>query len=165
MDVFQSAAPVDYFEYFSKQFPEIVLNMARLRDELALRQGAINAVQDTLRDREDARFILANAKKEAEALLEQANKDSAQAKRKSTEATNLAKTYKTQIADFSQQAEAQLAQLGAEKSLLQSRSDALDARERAVQEQEAAVLQAQSDLDRRIKEFQSRVASIAGLTG
>ena len=165
MDVFQSAAPVDYFEYFSKQFPEIVLNMARLRDELALRQGAINAVQETLAAREDARFILANAKKESEDLLAQANKELTQAKRKSTEAANTSKAYKAQVADFNKQSEAVLAQLSAEKSILQSRMDELDARERALQEREKAVSQAQIDLDVRIKEFQSRVASLAGLAG
>lgn len=165
MDVFQSGTPVDYFEYFSKQFPEVVLNMARLRDELALRQGAINAVQDTLKAREEAQFILANAKKEAEDLLARTQKELETAEIKSAQASDILKSYKTQVADFNRSVEAQMAQLNEKKAFCQSRSDALDAKEQDLQTREKTLLSAQTELERKIKEFQSRVANIAGLAG
>lgn len=165
MDVFQSGAPVDYFEYFSKQFPEIVLNMARLRDELETRQGAINVVHDTLKAREEAQFIAANAKKESEVLLAKANNELAIAEKKSAEANAVLKSYEAQVVDFKRSSAAQIAQLEDEKALCQSRSNTLDAKEQDLQQREKTLLQAQTELENKIKEFQTRVANIAGLAG
>lgn len=165
MDVFQSGTPVDYFEYFSKQFPEVVLNMARLRDELALRQGAINAVQDTLKAREEAQFILANAKQEAANLLAQAKVNLDNAENKSAEANALLAQIKAQAADFAKNADAQMTQIQSREKLCADRAKELSEKESALAAKEQSLARMQSDLDAKVKEFQSRVANIAGLAG
>lgn len=165
MDVFQSAAPVDYFEYFSKQFPDIVLNMTKLRDELAVRQGAINVVEDTVKARDEARALLRDTEQQTKSIKDEISKKLADAKQKSADAAALKQSYETQIADFNRYKEEQLANLKAREQLYDSRDASLNEREMTLNDRALALTQAQNELDRRVKEFQTRVASIAGLAG
>lgn len=63
MNILNDAPSVNYVDYFTNQFPKDLAQMAALRDELAIRQGALSAAQDALVDREKARQELDAAKK------------------------------------------------------------------------------------------------------
>ena len=53
---------MDYMDYFLNQLPKNLATMAALRDELAVRQGALSAAQDAVADRAKAAEELAAAK-------------------------------------------------------------------------------------------------------
>ena len=69
MNVSNDTPPMDYVNYFTKQLPIDLANMTSLRDELALRQGAISAVQDAANDRAAAKAELDAARVSAADLL------------------------------------------------------------------------------------------------
>ena len=84
MNITNDAAQTDYITYFTKQLPQDLAAMAALRDELALRQGALSAVEDSARLRAEAASLLAAAKDECAALKadSQAKNADATAKKK-----------------------------------------------------------------------------------
>ena len=63
-----TAHGVDYLYYFTTQLPQDLARLAALREELQVRQGAMSAVEDATRMRDEAAQILASAKEEADAL-------------------------------------------------------------------------------------------------
>ena len=65
MNVSNDSPTVNYVDYFTKQFPKDLAEMATLRDELAKRQGALSAVEESLKDREAAKAELEKAKVQA----------------------------------------------------------------------------------------------------
>jgi chromosome segregation ATPase len=69
MNVSNDTPPMDYVNYYTKQLPIDLANMTSLRDELALRQGAITAVQDAANDRAAAKAELDAARASAADLL------------------------------------------------------------------------------------------------
>ena len=62
-------AALNYVEYFTKQLPIDLAALAKLRDELAIRQGALTAPQDAMTDREAARQELLKAQDKQALLL------------------------------------------------------------------------------------------------
>ena len=60
---------MDYMDYFTNQLPKNLATMAALRDELAVRQGALSAAQDAVADRAKAADELAAAKATAAELI------------------------------------------------------------------------------------------------
>ena len=85
MNVSNDSPAVDYVQYFTKQFPQDLAQMATLRDELAKRQGAMSAVEASLKDREAAKAELEKAKVQADDLVAEAKADNAAAKAKLAE--------------------------------------------------------------------------------
>ena len=57
MNISNDNPSVDYVDYFTKQFPQDLAKMAALKDELAVRQGALSAAQDAIADREKAKTL------------------------------------------------------------------------------------------------------------
>lgn len=80
MNVSNDAPPMDYLKYFTEQLPQDLARMTALRDELAIRQGALSAVELTVKDRKAAEQELAAAKAEAADILADAKKVSDEAK-------------------------------------------------------------------------------------
>ena len=66
-NVSNDTAAVNYVDYFTKQLPKDLAAMAVLRDELAQRQGAMSAVEDANKLKEQATAALETAKAEAAA--------------------------------------------------------------------------------------------------
>ena len=60
---------MDYMDYFTNQLPQNLATMAALRDELAIRQGALSAAQDAIADRAKAADELAAAKATAAEMV------------------------------------------------------------------------------------------------
>jgi chromosome segregation ATPase len=160
MQVSNDSPAVNYVDYFTKQFPIDLANMAALRDELAIRQGALSAAQDAVADRERAKQELDAAKAEAAALKVDATADRETAKQELADA-------KTKAKDLNTQAKAALADAVA-------RETAVDLREKAVADCEAYQTEAQDEiesqqanlkiqsaaLDARVKAFQDKVAAL-----
>jgi hypothetical protein len=69
MQVSNDTPALNYVEYFTKQLPVDLANMAMLRDELAVRQGALSAAQDAITDRAKAAEELATARDQAAAMV------------------------------------------------------------------------------------------------
>ena len=59
MNISGDTPGVDYVAYFTKQLPKDLAAMAALRDELAVRQGALSAAEAALADRDAAAKVLA----------------------------------------------------------------------------------------------------------
>ena len=72
MNISNDSPATDYVQYFTKQLPKDLAQMAALRDELATRQGALSAAEAALADREKAKEELANAKLQAASILSDA---------------------------------------------------------------------------------------------
>jgi hypothetical protein len=60
---------MDYMDYFTNQLPKNLATMAALRDELAIRQGALSAAQEAVADRAKAAEELAAARATAAELV------------------------------------------------------------------------------------------------
>jgi len=160
MQVSNDSPAVNYVDYFTKQFPIDLANMAALRDELAVRQGALSAAQDAVADRERAKQELDDANAEAIALRADAATDRETAKQELADAKAKAK-------DLNAQAKVALA-------ASVDRETAVGLREKAVADREAYQTEAQVEiesqqanlkaqtvaLDARVKAFQDKVAAL-----
>ena len=60
---------MDYMDYFLNQLPRNLATMAALRDELAVRQGALSAAQDAVADRAKAAEELTAARATAAEMV------------------------------------------------------------------------------------------------
>jgi len=58
MNIANDSPSTDYITYFTQQLPKDLAAMAALRDELAKRQGALSAVEDANKMREEAKAEL-----------------------------------------------------------------------------------------------------------
>lgn len=161
MNVSNDTPAVDPIQYFaSPKFAQDLVEMAKLRDELAKRQGAINAVNDAHADRESAKVALATAKEQADALL-------ADAKAKNLDSKAKAKAL-DERADALKKAEEAFALASAEREIaLASKENTAAANEKRLAEFDSLLADksAKLDADRaaleaRIKAFQDKVASI-----
>jgi len=73
-------ANIDPVQYVTKQFPQEFAQYIAVRDELARRQGAMSAVEDSLKDRAKAKDELAKAEAEAAAMVNDAQETNAKSK-------------------------------------------------------------------------------------
>ena len=74
MDISNGSGGIDsskFIDYFTKQLPLDLAQMATLRDELERRQGAMTAVDDANKAKLEADAILASAKIESQDLVKQ----------------------------------------------------------------------------------------------
>jgi chromosome segregation ATPase len=165
MNVFNDNAPIDYVDYFTNQLPKDLAAMAKLRDELAKRQGAMTAVDDANRLRTEAQAVLADARAQAANLVNTAKAEydgkmgelaAAQKKLDDTLKT-LAKREK----DFDNNYNVKTAELTKREAQLTALQTNLDAQEADLVAREAKVKSDRIALDARIKAFQDKVAALA----
>lgn len=161
INISNDTPPTDYIDYFTRQLPIDLANMSKLRDELAIRQGALTAVEDAVRDRNTAKEELEGARRTVKALFDDANnqRDAAQALATQVAADKAAlEKAQTAFDDRQAKAEAALAKriAAADKreSDLQALADKLSARS-AQLDKDALALEA------RVKAFQEKVASLS----
>jgi len=161
MNITNDGAQTDYITYFTKQLPQDLAAMAALRDELALRQGALSAVEDSAKMREEAARTLASTKDECATL-----KTDTQAK--NAEALAKKKLQDTREADLdarevaaAKAAEDTQASLTSQALMLGKLEAALIAREGKLEEGLAALAVGKADLDARVKLFQAKAAALA----
>ena len=160
MNITNDGAQTDYITYFTKQLPQDLANMAALRDELALRQGALSAVEDSAKLRAEAAALLASTKDECATLK-------ADSQAKNAEATAKKKLQDTREADLdaraaaaTKSAEDTQASLTSQALSLGKLEAALIAREGKLEEGLVALAAGKADLDARVKLFQAKAAAL-----
>lgn len=163
MDISNGSGGIDsgkLVDYFSKQFLKDLGEMAALKAELEVRQGALTAVEDANKLRSDADAYATAKKAEADDNLIAAKLKNAEADVKKI---NLDKT----IASFDLTAKTVNADLDSREKTLTAKLISLTESEAAVakanEKLTAAQVALESDratLDARVKAFQDKVASI-----
>ena len=68
MNISNDNPSVDPIEYITKQLPKDLVQLLQVRDELAKRQGSLNAVEDAAADRAKAKAEMEAAQAEALAV-------------------------------------------------------------------------------------------------
>lgn len=160
MNVANDNPGINYVDYFTKQLPRDLAAMAQLRDELAIRQGALDAAAAAVDDRKAAAKELADAK----TLLEEVRGKNADAAAKGQQL----KVREEKFAQYETSTRASLdereRQIAAREA---AREAALDAREKMVAEQdqrnqarERALADEEAALASRVKAFQEKVAAL-----
>jgi chromosome segregation ATPase len=153
--------PAKFLEYIAKQFPVDLANMIKTRDELALRQGSVNAAKDAVADRQKAADELTAAQTEADTLRADAKAVNAAAAKKKKElderettldakqgTLNVLNITRTEVLDKRQkELEAKAEALAEERAKLTALSETLTGE--------------RQEFDTRVKAFQDRVASLS----
>ena len=160
MNVSNDTPSMNYVEYFTKQLPVDLANMAALRDELAVRQGALSAAQDAVADRATAAAELTAARSQAADLVAVAKDREEKSKAKAAELT----ARESAVTDSIKAFDAASAERGTALGLREKASDTREARQQRIQadlDAKAAQLSAdQAALDARVQAFQDKVAAL-----
>ena len=134
--------------------------MAALRDELAVRQGALSAAEDTVKLKADAAAALESANAEAAALRAEAKVYILEAKAQKVAADKREKDLNDRDDKASAQFAAREKALSVKETQVQSQMDALDAKDARLFADQAQLESDRAALDARVKAFQDKVASI-----
>ena len=167
MDISNGSGGIDsnkFIDYFTKQLPLDLAQMATLRDELERRQGAMTAVDDANKAKLEADAILAKAKTEAQNLIAQTNSQKQIADKLIVDLNQQQKDLDLKKINFDNQVDFQNAELNKRTKAADKRDDVLTERETIVKQKEldnsakeAELAQYQIELDSRIKAFQDKV--------
>jgi hypothetical protein len=171
MDISNGSGGIDsskFIDYFTKQLPLDLAQMATLRDELERRQGAMTAVDDANKAKLEADAILTSAKAEAEDLVKQTSLQKQAADKLLAELNERQKVLDLKQIGFDNEIDLKNADLAKRTKAADKRDSTLVERELAVKEKEvnnaakeAQLAQYQSELDTRIKAFQDKVSSLS----
>jgi hypothetical protein len=161
MNITNDGAQTDYITYFTKQLPQDLAAMAALRDELALRQGALSAVEDSNKMREEAARALASTKDECATLKTDTQAKNAEANAKKTRQDIREADLNAREIAATKAAEDTQASLTSQALMLGKLEAALIAREGKLEEGLAALAAGKADLDARVKLFQAKAAALA----
>jgi chromosome segregation ATPase len=160
MNISNDSPAVDYVKYFTEQFPRDLAQMATLRDELAVRQGAISAAKDAISDREaakaeltEAKTVLSNANAEAKFLLDAANDKTVAAETKEKELNAETKKLNSALVEREKTIDRLEAEYNTKLDSLTKQQNAANIRSVQLNEQEAT-------LQNRVKAFQDKVAAL-----
>ena len=167
MDISNGSGGIDsnkFIDYFTKQLPLDLAQMATLRDELERRQGAMTAVDDANKAKLEADAILASAKAESEDLIAQTNSQKQIADKLLADLNEQQKALDLKQISFDNQVDFQNAELVKRTKAANKKDESLTEREIAVKQKEldnsakeAELAQYQIELDSRIKAFQDKV--------
>ena len=160
MNITNDGAQTDYITYFTKQLPQDLANMAALRDELALRQGALSAVEDSAKLRAEAAALLASTKDECATLKTDTQAKNAEANAKKTRQDIRETDLNAREAAATKSAEDTQASLTSQALMLGKLEAALIAREGKLEEGLVALAAGKADLDARVKLFQAKAAAL-----
>jgi hypothetical protein len=161
MNITNDSAQTDYITYFTKQLPQDLAAMAALRDELALRQGAISAVADAAKMREEAARTLASTKDECATLKTDTQAKNAEANAKKTRQDIREADLNAREVAAAKAAEDTQGSLTSQALMLGKLEAALIAREGKLEEGLAVLAAGKADLDARVKLFQAKAAALA----
>jgi len=168
MNVSQDNSPVDYLNYFTNQLPRDLAQLAALRDELAVRQGALTAAQDAVADRKQAAAELADAKTASKTMLEDARKAAAEVERLRAQLKIERDAFDTAKAKADADAAARDALLARREVSWNTNDErqaamaaSLDARSAALDARDTALANDTQALAARVKAFQEKVASLS----
>ena len=155
-----STGSPDFIGYFTKQFLTDLGKMAELRDELAKRQGALSAVEATIKAKDDAEAYAAGKKADADALLATAKEAKATAETLVAELKASGKDLENRIA----LSDAEIAQrekdVATREKKVQANANELDVRFGELKAGNDKLDAATAALDARIKAFQDSIKNI-----
>jgi len=161
MNVSNDSPAVDYVQYFTKQFPQDLAQMATLRDGLAKRQGALSAVEESLKDREAAKAELEKAKVQADDLVAEAKADAADAKAKLADAKAKEKAFDDKSAEVSADLENRGKVVAKQEADAAAKLETLDKRQADLDKRQAELAAQEQALQVRVKAFQDKVAALS----
>jgi len=159
MNISNDNPSVDYVQYFTKQLPQDLAKMAALKDELAVRQGALSAAQDAIADREKAKAELADAQEKAAIILADADRQNNDATAKKAELDAREKLVKDKEANFARSVSAKEAEIAKAESAIASKNAELYALAEKLTAAQDKLDSDRAALEARIKAFQDRVSS------
>ena len=160
MNVTNDKPDMDYVDYFTKQLPQDLAQMAALRDELAKRQGALSAVEQANADREKAAGELADAQLESARILSIAKESQAKATAKEKHAVQREKEFELKFAAVKADIEAKQAEQDRKEKELNAKYEDVTLKALAISNREAQLAVEQAAFAVRVKAFQDKVASI-----
>ena len=170
MDLSNGSGGIDsskLVDYFTKQLPLDLAQMAILRDEIARRQGAMTAVDEANQAKIDADAYLAKAKAEAAELVSSANTQKQLADAKLKELNQQQKDLDAKQISFDADIDFKNVTLDKRKKIADALDASLTKREIEVKAKEAVntatetrLASYETELNSRIKAFQDKVTSI-----
>lgn len=153
-------ANVDLVDYFTKQMPLQLAQMAALKEELAKRQGALSAVEDANKLREKAAAELEAAKAEAADLKAAAKTALESAKAKDAKQDEREKALTEREKALEAKVQSETAALTTREKAVSLRESAAMAKDAEITKQAESLKVATEAFDNRVKAFQDKAASI-----
>ena len=155
-----STGSPDYIGYFTKQFLTDLGRMAQLRDELAKRQGALSAVEATIKAKDAADVYALGKKVDADALLETAKEAKATAEALVVELKASSKDLENRIALNDAELVQREKDVATREKKVQANANELDVRFGELKAGNDKLDAANAALDARIKAFQDSIKNI-----
>lgn len=160
MNISNDTPGTDYLTYFTTQMPKDLAAMAALRDELAVRQGALSAAEDTVKLKAQAAAALESATAEAAAMRAEAKVYVQEAKAQKAAADKRETDLNARDDKMVEMFAAREKALSVKETQVQSQMNALDAKDARLFADHAQLESDRVALDARVKAFQDKVASI-----
>jgi hypothetical protein len=160
MNVSNDTPALNYVEYFTKQLPVDLATMAALRDELAIRQGALSAAQNAVVDRAKAAAELETAKNQAAEMVALAKDKNDKAKIKVDELAARELDLANQVKAFETSSAARDVALTTREKTSDTREMQQKQTQADLDAKEAKLTADQATLNARIQAFQDKVAAL-----
>lgn len=164
MNVFGDSGQIDsvkFLDYIARQLPADVKTLVQVRDELALRQGALSAVEDAAKLKVQAEDALTAARDKAAAIIADANAKLSEAnKAKEFLDADVAEHNKV-VAQFNADATAKWSDLASREKNVAMREADLKKSQDALAVKEAQLATDRAALDAKIKLMQEKIASLS----
>lgn len=164
MNVFGDSGQIDsekFLDYVARQLSADVANLIKVRDEMALRQGALTAVQDAAKLRADAQADLVAAKEAASVMTAEAQRKLHDAKLLQDELTANLRAYDQQAEQFKRDSTAKWSELAAREKAVTMKEADVASREENLRFAQDDLQAERARLDARIKAFQDKVAALS----
>lgn len=164
MNVFGDSGQIDsekFLDYVARQLSADVANLIKVRDEMALRQGALTAVQDAAKLRADAQADLVAAKESAATMIAEAQRKLHDAKLLQDELTANLQAYDQQAEQFKRDSTAKWSELAAREKAVTMKEADVASREENLRFAQDDLQAERARLDARIKAFQDKVAALS----
>lgn len=160
MNVSNDTPAMNYVDYFTKQLPIDLANLAQIRDEIAKRQGAMTAVEEAVKTKAEADAYYLTTKESCDKLAAETKElnDKAKSKKKDLDDREKSVDAKEKAHAVAVEAHAKSSKvrdesLAAERAVLNEKADKVEKASRMLAEAEVS-------LNTRVKAFQDKVAQI-----
>ena len=159
MNISGDTGSVDFLKLV-EDLPKNLAQMAALRDELAKRQGAMSAVEDAAKAREEAAAYSAKVKADVDALKEDAKGKHDAAVKKAKDLDAREKAFSDAESDTKVANEVAAKALTAREKAVAAREDAAAKRDADLQAKLEAYNAEKATFDERVKAFQAKVSAL-----
>jgi len=164
MNVFDTSGNMDsakFIEYIINQFPGDLKSMVEARDELAKRQGAMNAVDEANRDRAAAKLLLDTATEESKTIVANTKAKNAAAAAKLQELDAREAVLDKRSADMEADINARMDVMAQREKRNSTIEASLNALQLSLDERAIKLEADRVALEARVKAFQDKVAALS----